>query len=571
MPSLPEELKDLESKLQHTLRKLESIQKALDESTIVVITDQTGKITYVNEAFCRISQYSREELIGNTHRIVNSGYHSREFFKHMWKTIGTGKIWRGEIKNKAKDGSYYWVQSTIVPFLDERGKPYQYVSIRTDITRLKQYEEQIKYMANHDDLTGLPNRRFLREQFSKLLKETKEEERLLAVYFIDLARFKNINDSLGHSVGDEVLKQMAARFRTVLDQKLFLTRVGGDEFVAVAPRVNYQSILAYVRTIQQMLARPLEIEGREFILSANIGISVFPFDGEDLNTLLGNADMALYHAKEEGKFYQFYHRTINQRLIRETILESHLHRAIERDEFILYYQPQYDLFTGELIRLEALIRWYNSELGWIRPDQFIPLAEKIGLMPKLDEWVLSTACRHRKMWKQRGGVEADLSINLSASHFQIPGMAKRLLSIIESNGDDPCRWEFEVTEHIMMQDSAVVYENISQLKEAGVKLAIDDFGVGYSSLGYIKKLKVDRLKIDRSFIKNLPQSADDQAIVAAVITMAHQLSIDVVAEGIENEKQIQILKEMGCNGGQGYFWRQPVSETEIGSLLQCNE
>ncbi|KZE96024.1 Phytochrome-like protein cph2 [Geobacillus stearothermophilus] len=571
MPSLPEELKDLESKLQHTLRKLESIQKALDESTIVVITDQTGKITYVNEAFCRISQYSREELIGNTHRIVNSGYHSREFFKHMWKTIGTGKIWRGEIKNKAKDGSYYWVQSTIVPFLDERGKPYQYVSIRTDITRLKQYEEQIKYMANHDDLTGLPNRRFLREQFSKLLKETKEEERLLAVYFIDLARFKNINDSLGHSVGDEVLKQMADRFQTVLDQKLFLTRVGGDEFVAVAPRVNYQSILAYVRTIQQMLARPLEIEGREFILSANIGISVFPFDGEDLNTLLGNADMALYHAKEEGKFYQFYHRTINQRLIRETILESHLHRAIERDEFILYYQPQYDLFTGELIRLEALIRWYNSELGWIRPDQFIPLAEKIGLMPKLDEWVLSTACRHRKMWKQRGGVEADLSINLSASHFQIPGMAKRLLSIIESNGDDPCRWEFEVTEHIMMQDSAVVYENISQLKEAGVKLAIDDFGVGYSSLGYIKKLKVDRLKIDRSFIKNLPQSADDQAIVAAVITMAHQLSIDVVAEGIENEKQIQILKEMGCNGGQGYFWRQPVSETEIGSLLQCNE
>ncbi|ASS87803.1 hypothetical protein GLN3_12625 [Geobacillus lituanicus] len=571
MPSLPEELKDLESKLQHTLRKLESIQKALDESTIVVITDQTGKITYVNEAFCRISQYSREELIGNTHRIVNSGYHSREFFKHMWKTIGTGKIWRGEIKNKAKDGSYYWVQSTIVPFLDERGKPYQYVSIRTDITRLKQYEEQIKYMANHDDLTGLPNRRFLREQFSKLLKETKEEERLLAVYFIDLARFKNINDSLGHSVGDEVLKQMADRFRTVLDQKLFLTRVGGDEFVAVAPRVNYQSILAYVRTIQQMLARPLEIEGREFILSANIGISVFPFDGEDLNTLLGHADMALYHAKEEGKFYQFYHRTINQRLIRETILESHLHRAIERDEFILYYQPQYDLFTGELIRLEALIRWYNSELGWIRPDQFIPLAEKIGLMPKLDEWVLSTACRHRKMWKQRGGVEADLSINLSASHFQIPGMAKRLLSIIESNGDDPCRWEFEVTEHIMMQDSAVVYENISQLKEAGVKLAIDDFGVGYSSLGYIKKLKVDRLKIDRSFIKNLPQSADDQAIVAAVITMAHQLSIDVVAEGIENEKQIQILKEMGCNGGQGYFWRQPVSETEIGSLLQCNE
>ncbi len=571
MPSLPEELKDLESKLQHTLRKLESIQKALDESTIVVITDQTGKITYVNEAFCRISQYSREELIGNTHRIVNSGYHSREFFKHMWKTIGTGKIWRGEIKNKAKDGSYYWVQSTIVPFLDERGKPYQYVSIRTDITRLKQYEEQIKYMANHDDLTGLPNRRFLREQFSKLLKETKEEERLLAVYFIDLARFKNINDSLGHSVGDEVLKQMAARFRTVLDQKLFLTRVGGDEFVAVAPRVNYQSILAYVRTIQQMLARPLEIEGREFILSANIGISVFPFDGEDLDTLLGNADMALYHAKEEGKFYQFYHRTINQRLIRETILESHLHRAIERDEFILYYQPQYDLFTGELIRLEALIRWYNSELGWIRPDQFIPLAEKIGLMPKLDEWVLSTACRHRKMWKQRGGVEADLSINLSASHFQIPGMAKRLLSIIESNGDDPCRWEFEVTEHIMMQDSAVVYENISQLKEAGVKLAIDDFGVGYSSLGYIKKLKVDRLKIDRSFIKNLPQSADDQAIVAAVITMAHQLSIDVVAEGIENEKQIQILKEMGCNGGQGYFWSPPISETEIELLLHGAE
>ncbi|MED4300605.1 EAL domain-containing protein [Geobacillus stearothermophilus] len=571
MPSLPEELKDLESKLQHTLRKLESIQKALDESTIVVITDQTGKITYVNEAFCRISQYSREELIGNTHRIVNSGYHSREFFKHMWKTIGTGKIWRGEIKNKAKDGSYYWVQSTIVPFLDERGKPYQYVSIRTDITRLKQYEEQIKYMANHDDLTGLPNRRFLREQFSKLLKETKEEERLLAVYFIDLARFKNINDSFGHSVGDEVLKQMADRFRTVLDQKLFLTRAGGDEFVAVAPRVNYQSILAYVRTIQQVLARPFEIEGRELILSANIGISVFPFDGEDLNTLLGHADMALYHAKEEGKFYQFYHRTINQRLIRETILESHLHRAIERDEFILYYQPQYDLFTGELIRLEALIRWYNSELGWIRPDQFIPLAEKIGLMPKLDEWVLSTACRHRKMWKQKRGVEADLSINLSASHFQIPGMAKRLLSIIESNGDDPCRWEFEVTEHIMMQDSAVVYENISQLKEAGVKLAIDDFGVGYSSLGYIKKLKVDRLKIDRSFIKNLPQSADDQAIVAAVITMAHQLSIDVVAEGIENEKQIQILKEMGCNGGQGYFWRQPVSETEIGSLLQCNE
>ncbi|WMJ15802.1 EAL domain-containing protein [Geobacillus proteiniphilus] len=564
-------MKDLESKLLHTLREFESIQKALDESTIVAITDHTGKITYVNEAFCRISQYSREELIGNTHRIVNSGYHSREFFKHMWKTIGKGKVWRGEIKNKAKDGSYYWVQSTIVPFLDERGKPYQYVSIRTDITRLKQYEEQIKHMVNHDDLTGLPNRRFLREQFPKLLKETKEEERLLAVYFIDLARFKNINDSLGHSVGDEVLRQMAARFRTALDQKLFLTRVGGDEFVAVAPRVNYQSILAYLRTIQQTLARPLMIEGREFVLSANIGISVFPFDGQDLNTLLGNADMAMYHAKEKGKFYQFYHQTINQRLVRETVLESHLHRAIERDELMLYYQPQYDLSTGKLIRLEALIRWYNSELGWVRPDQFIPLAEKIGLMPKLDEWVLSTACRHRKMWKQRGGFEVDLSINLSASHFQIPGMAKRLLSIIESNGDDPCRWEFEVTEHIMMQDSAVVYENVSQLKEAGVKLAIDDFGVGYSSLGYIKKLKVDRLKIDRSFIKNLPQSADDQAIVAAVITMAHQLSMDVVAEGIENEKQIQILKEMGCNGGQGYFWRQPVSEAEIGSLLQCNE
>ncbi|KAF0993916.1 bifunctional diguanylate cyclase/phosphodiesterase [Geobacillus sp. TFV-3] len=563
--------KDLQSQLQHARKELEFIQRALDESTIVAITDKAGKITYVNEAFCRISQYSQEELIGQTHRLVNSGYHSREFFENMWKTIGKGGVWKGEIKNKAKDGSYYWVKSTIVPFLDEHGKPYQYVSIRTDITQLKEYEEQIEYMAKHDELTGLPNRRFLKEQFPKMVEETKRTEQLLAVYFIDLARFKNINDSLGHSTGDKVLKQIAERFRAGLGKETLLVRMGGDEFVAVAPQLNYSSILSYLRAIQQALSHPIMIEGREFVLTANTGISVFPLHGEDLNTLLGYADMAMYQAKEEGKFYQFYRRAISQRLVRETIIESYLHRAIEREEFVLYYQPQYDLVSGELVRLEALIRWCNPDLGWIGPDQFIPLAEKVGLMFEIDEWVLATACRHRQNWQQAGYVPPDIAVNLSASHFQIPNMAQHLLSIIERSGDDPRRWEFEVTEYIMMQDSPIVHDNIRRLKEAGVKLAIDDFGTGYSSLGYIKKWSVDRLKIDRSFIANLPHSADDQAIVSAVITMARQLSIDTVAEGIENKKQMQLLRSMGCSEGQGYFWSAPISATEVGTLLKRDE
>jgi len=257
-------------------------------------------------------------------------------------------------------------------------------------------------MAKHDDLTGLPNRRLLKEQFPQMIEETKAKKQLLAVYFIDLARFKNINDALGHAAGDEVLKQVADRFQMVLGPKWFIARVGGDEFVAVSSSVNYQLILSQLRVLQQMLSQPLIIAGKEFIISANVGISVFPFDGEELDTLLGNADMAMYYAKENGKFYQFHRQIINQRLVREMTLERYLHRAIGREEFMLYYQPQYDLATGELIRLEALIRWYNPTLGWVPPHQFIPLAEKVGLISDIDEWVLATACRHRQRWKQKG-------------------------------------------------------------------------------------------------------------------------------------------------------------------------
>ena len=687
-------LQEKDEKLKDTLRELADVRAALDQSTIVAMTDHRGIILRANDQFCQISKYARHELIGQDHRLLNSGYHPKSFFKQMWACIGSGKIWRGEIRNRAKDGSYYWVDTTIVPFRNQEGKIYQYVSIRSDITARKQMEEEVRqseekyriiaentsdiismidrngdflylspahksvwahdvpdeeirnmldwiadedrdnflyaiehtfssrkeymvecrlntkrdkpiwtetklnpiidehdnvtcliqvtrditerkqseelihYLAYHDALTELPNRRMYVQHLGKEIMQAKRFQSNMAVLFLDLDRFKDVNDSFGHDVGDLLLIEAAKRLQSCVKPGDMVGRLGGDEFtVLISNLTGREEAAAVAEQIMQAMQQPFYLNGQAFNISSSIGISLFPHDGDNAEDLLKRADTALYTVKSRGRNgFDFFDPSMEAKSLERILMENELRKAIEQEHFQIYYQPKMDIKTGTLTGMEALVRWMHPELGIIPPNRFIPIAEESGMIIPLGEWILKEACKQNKRWHDQG-YELKVSVNLSVRQIYQKDLLDMIKVTLEETQLEPEWLELEITESIFVKmDEATVV--LQQIREIGIQISIDDFGTGYSSFSYIKSLPVDTIKIDASFIRDVHHNQESQAIVKAIVTIADSLNMKVVAEGIELNDQVAALQENGCGHGQGYLFSRPLATADFEQFLR---
>lgn len=687
-------LHEKDEKLKDALRELADVRAALDQSTIVAMTDHRGIILRANDQFCQISKYARHELIGQDHRLLNSGYHPKSFFKQMWACIGSGKIWRGEIRNRAKDGSYYWVDTTIVPFRNQEGKIYQYVSIRSDITARKQMEEEVRqseekyriiaentsdiismidrngdflylspahktvwahdvpdeeirnmlewiadedrdnflyaiehtfssrkeymvecrlntkrdkpiwtetklnpiidendnvtcliqvtrditerkqseelihYLAYHDALTELPNRRMYVQHLGKEIMQAKRFQSNMAVLFLDLDRFKDVNDSFGHDVGDLLLIEAAKRLQSCVKPGDMVGRLGGDEFtVLISNLTEREEAAAVAEQIMQVMQQPFHLNEQAFNISSSIGISLFPQDGDNAEDLLKRADTALYTVKSRGRNgFDFFDPSMEAKSLERILMENELRKAIEQEHFQIYYQPKMDIKTGTLTGMEALVRWVHPELGIIPPNRFIPIAEESGMIIPLGEWILKEACKQNKRWQDQG-YELKVSVNLSVRQIYQKDLLEMIKATLEETQLEPEWLELEITESIFvkMDEAAIV---LQQIREIGIQISIDDFGTGYSSFSYIKSLPVDTIKIDASFIRDVHHNQESQAIVKAIVTIADSLNMKVVAEGIELNDQVAALQENGCGHGQGYLFSRPLATADFERFLR---
>jgi len=537
----------------------------------IVITDIQGNIQSVNAAFCNITGYTSEEVIGKNPNILKSGKHDNNFYKKMWKSLLTSGFWKGEIWNKRKNGSIYPEWLNISSIKNDNGEIVNYVSVFSDISDIKRAEQRYIHMAYHDSLTSLPNRLSFYDTLKQEIQKAKLSNSRLALLFFDLDRFKVINDTLGHTIGDLVILELAERIRKMIRENSFLARWGGDEFTIIIPNFNELSeISQFAQKILDNLSRVYKVEGHEFFLTVSIGIAVYPNDGNDDETLFKNADKAMFYAKEEGKNnYQFYSKTADKTSIERFSIEAKLHRALDNNEFFLKFQPQIDIKTSAIIGVEALTYW-KTENKIISPMQFIPIAEESGIIIKLGDWVLRTACAQNKSWQNQGLTPIVMAVNISGRQFLQKSLVESVKRALDDTGLDPMYLELELTESILMHDIEKVISILNDLKDMGIKISIDDFGTGYSSLSYLKRFPIDKLKIDQSFTKNIPSSDDNSAISTAIVAMGHSLKMQVIAEGVETRDQFDFLKSNNCDEVQGFFFSKPVNEEIFASLLKKN-
>ncbi|HYE22807.1 MAG TPA: EAL domain-containing protein, partial [Verrucomicrobiae bacterium] len=486
----------------------------------------------------------------------------------------TGRVWH---KNSE---SYRHFESRGVAIKDSDGNIREWIGTITDIhdkllvEKEKQLaQEQMEYTYLHDSLTDLPNRILFNQRLLEEINKCDEKKTLLSVMIIDLDRFKMINESLGHAVGDRLLQEVGLRLASCLDETDVLARLGGDEFGILLTDIEREEEVASVcQRILDSLKHPFSVDKNELYMTPSVGITVFPFDGDDSSTLLKNADSALYRAKEQGRNnFQFYNPSMNATSFQQLTLESALRRALKNNEFLVYYQPQIDPITGHIVELEALLRWMHPDLGLTFPDEFIKSAETTGLIESIGEWVLRTALKDVSEWHAMGFDDLDIAVNLSARQFKQRHLVRAIRKVINEIKFDASHLELELTESVLVDNSTTVFNTLNELKKDGIRFAIDDFNTGYSSLNYIKRFPIDILKIDKSFVRGLPGKEKDAAIANSIINLAHSLNMKVVAEGVERVEQLNFLRDRGCDKVQGYFISPPVSSQAITELLRKNK
>ena len=554
--------------VEQAFAELSSYMRGIDQHAIVSVANRSGRIVDANDKFIQISGYTKEELIGQDHSIVNSGTHSPAFFKQMWSTIFRGDIWRGEICNRSKSGELYWVDSAIVPLRDPSGEVVRFISVRIDITDKRRHEDALHYQATHDGLTALPNRVLLLDRIAQAVSRAKRDDGQVVVYFIDLDKFKQINDSLGHAAGDFVLCEMARRLKTLARDGDTVARLGGDEFVVVCEDVTLDIIESVAQRIKQSLSAPVEIQGDMHTLGGSVGVAIYPDHGNDTETLIQRADIAMYQAKAQRESGICYFSPEMQDSIDSRVqMESRLREGIGRGELLLHYQPQVDFATGTLVSLEALVRWKSPQYGLLMPGQFIPMAEESNLIAAIDDFVLDAACKQMHEWHGQGFGWIKVAVNLAATKFSDPNFKHQLKKCMAQWGVPVGFLELEVTESLSMRDPQDALVLMRELKEVGVLLAIDDFGTGYSNLGYLKGFPADRLKIDQSFVRGMLKSQQDRAIVTAVIQLAHNLNMRAIAEGVETEEDAILLYSLNVDEIQGYWIARPQPAEAVEKLF----
>lgn len=536
----------------------------------VMITDPEGIIQSVNPAATKITGYEPEEIVGHTPSILKSGRQDSAFYTELWTSIRNDGMWQGELWNRRKNGDVYPQWLNISSIKDEHGDVTHYVGIFNDTTVQHESRERLRKLAYEDSLSGLPNRQFFNEQLDSALVHAQRVGSSLAIMYMDLDHFKEINDTLGHTYGDRLLRLVAERLRGCLRAFDSLARLGGDEFTIILRDLDRsEHVINVAEKLLGAFAEPFELEGRECYLTASVGISVFPDDGQDRDTLLKHADVAMYEAKKLGRnIYRVYGSHMNDRSLERMELENDLRKAVENCELQVVFQPQVDTLSGQLVGAEALCRWYHTDHGWISPATFIPMAEAIGLIGRIGAWVLDAACRQAGQWAQRGLGPVRVAVNISGRQIRDQGLLQVVQDTLDETGVEPDWLKLELTESVLMENRDLAISTFESIREMGVHLSIDDFGTGYSSLNYLKQFSIQELKIDRSFIKGVPNDSDDEAIAGAIIAMAHALGLTVTAEGVETEEQLAFLRKHGCDRIQGYLFGAPMFADEFTRLLE---
>ena len=552
---------------ERAARQREKRARTVFENTSegIIVTDTEQRILAVNPAFTEITGYDEPEVLGETPRLLKSGRHDNAFYQSMWASLKETGRWRGEFWNRRKNGEVYPQLSTITTVYDDSGELTNYIGVFGDITHVKRSEEALYRLAHHDALTSLPNRTLLRARLEQSIARARRDGRMLALLFLDLDMFKNVNDSLGHPVGDALLQRVAEAMEAQIRAADSIARLGGDEFVVLMEDIEDPNAAATLaRRLLGTLANPFKVQSRELYITASIGISIYPVDGTDMDTLLSNADVAMYQAKDQGRnTYRFFEPAMTEGALERLRLENALRGALARGELRLEYQPQFRLDDGCMHGVEVLARWQHPEFGEVSPGRFIPIAEESGMIVELGSWVLEAACRQLAAWDEAGFLVPRLAVNLSMQQLERRDLTDQVIAALRRTGVEPDRLELEVTETMLMRHAERVIANLEDLRALGITLAVDDFGSGFSSMIYLKRLPISRLKIDKTFIDQVTRDPADDAIARAIITLGRGLGLDVLAEGVETEEQADFLRREGCAEAQGYLFGQPMTADEL--------
>ena len=563
---------NLELQVKLRTAELRKLSTAVEQSAnSVVITDVNGIIEYVNPKFTAVSGYSREEAIGRNSRILKSDKQPDGYYADLWQTITSGREWQGEFCNKTRDGRQFWELASIAPIRDESGVITNYVAIKEDITARKIHEEQLYYQANFDSLTGLPNRHYFQKHLELQLELINLDNQYLTLMVLDIDNLKYVNDTFGHEFGDNLIKEIAKRLESVCGHSCVVSRFVGDEFTVIPPlTTDADDARQLAERIRDAMNDVFTVKGTEIIATASIGVVVYPEDGECVESLLKNGEAAMYQAKKEGKnAISFYTRELNSRMEERFTLEAKLHKANDRGEFSLCYQPQINQAKGSIVGVEALLRWTPTGESPLPPSLFVPILEETGMIVAVGEWVLWQACTQAVAWRKLGLPGLRMSVNISALQFMRSDLDVTIMRVLDVTGLDPHCLCLELTESMIMVDSARTLEKMTALANIGVILSLDDFGTGYSSLEYLGRLPIKELKIDISFVHRMLTTRNYAAVVNTIIAMGQGLDMELVAEGVETEEQLQYLVERECGVIQGYYFSPPLEPDAFVSF--CRE